>query len=201
MKRIIMHWTAGAHKANGTDKRAYHFIIEGDGSIVKGNSPVSANERITKPNDGNTYAAHTRGLNTGSIGVAVAAMRGAREVPFDAGASPITDAQITALVKHVADLAKQYGIPVTRETILTHAEVQPTLGVKQRNKWDITWLPEMARAGDPVAVGDMLRTRIRDAQKPAPANAPAVTPVDPQRAPSGLAALLARLLAWIGGRT
>ena len=205
MKRIVMHWTAGAHNANGTDKRAYHYIIEGDGSIVKGNNPPEANRVITNPSDGSTYAAHTRGLNTGSIGVAVAAMRGAREVPFDAGPSPITDAQVAAMVKHVAALADKYGIPVTRECVLTHAEVQPTLGVSQRQKWDIMWLPGMTKPTDPVAVGDMLRTQIRDALQ-----ARHVTPVTPKPvaaspAPksdvNGIAALIGRLAAWLGGRT
>lgn len=199
-----MHWTAGGHRANGTDKRAYHYIIEGDGSIVKGNNPPEANRVIITPSDGSTYAAHTRGLNTGSIGVAVAAMRGAREVPFDAGPSPITDAQVAALVKHVAALADKYGIPVTRECVLTHAEVQPTLGVWQRQKWDIMWLPGMTKPTDPVAVGDMLRTQIRDALQARHMTPVTPRPVADSPAPktnhNGWGAMFGRLLAWLGGR-
>ena len=41
----------------------------------------------------------------------------------------------------VANLALHYKIPVTPQTILTHAEVQPTLGIKQRGKWDVTRIP------------------------------------------------------------
>jgi hypothetical protein len=161
VKRIILHWTAGGHKANGVDLRHYHFVIEGDGTVVTGNQPVGANLRIENPSDGSTYAAHTRGLNTGSIGIALAGMRGAKERPFSAGPSPITHAQIDALGKLAARLAVQHRIPVTRETILTHAEVEPTLGVKQRGKWDITWLPGMPAAViDPIRIGDMLRARI-----------------------------------------
>jgi len=44
--------------------------------------------------------------------------------------------------------------------VLTHAEVQPTLGVRQRGKWDITWLPGMEAPGDPIDVGDVLRAKI-----------------------------------------
>ena len=161
IKRIVMHWTAGAHSANSTDRRAYHFIIEGDGNVVKGNNPPEANARISNPRDGSTYAAHTRGLNTGSIGVALAAMRGAKERPFDAGPSPITEAQLDAMAGLCADLCNRYGIPVTRETVLTHAEVQPTLGIAQRGKWDIMWVPGMSSAGDPVPVGDGLRDRVK----------------------------------------
>ena len=31
LKRIIIHWTAGNYKANATDKKSYHYIVEGDG--------------------------------------------------------------------------------------------------------------------------------------------------------------------------
>lgn len=156
MKRIICHWTAGSHKASATDRTHYHFIVQGDGSVIAGNMPPEANLNTA---DG-TYAAHTRNCNTGAIGVAVAAMLGAVERPFNAGPSPITPAQVAALAALVARLAKQYGIPVTRQAILTHAEVQPTLGIAQRGKWDIVWLPDMAAPGDPVAVGDRLRKMI-----------------------------------------
>lgn len=155
MERIIWHWSAGGHKANATDKKHYHIIIEGDANVVLGNHPISANEVIDGP-----YAAHTRSLNTGSIGVALAAMRGAKERPFSPGPSPITDAQVEALVEQTAKLCRQFNIPVTRQTVLSHAEVEPTLGVKQRNKWDITWLPGMTKVGDPVAIGDALRTKV-----------------------------------------
>lgn len=160
MKRIIWHWTAGAHNANGTDKRHYHFIIEGDGTVARGNHPPEANNPILNPSDISTYAAHTARANTAAIGVAVAAMRGAQERPFDPGPSPITKAQVDALVKLTADLCQRYGITVSRTTTLSHAEVEPTLGIAQRGKWDITWLPGMTGVGNPVAIGDALRERV-----------------------------------------
>ena len=160
MQRIVWHWSGGGHTANPSDKRHYHFIIEGDGAIVEGNHPPEANARISNPQDGSTYAAHTRGLNTGSIGIALAAMRGAQERPFSAGPSPITEAQLDALARLTARLCTQYGIPLQRDTVLTHAEVQPTLKVAQRGKWDIKWVPGMSGVGDPVAVGDGLRDRV-----------------------------------------
>lgn len=82
MKRIVMHWTSGSHNASPFDRRHYHLLIEGDGSIVYGTHEISDNKNIA---DGN-YAAHTRNLNTGSIGVAVCAMAGAEQVPFRSGA-------------------------------------------------------------------------------------------------------------------
>lgn len=178
MKRIIWHWTAGAHTANGTDKRHYHIIIEGNGREVKGNHPPEVNAVIRNPNDGNTYAAHTRGLNTGSIGIALAAMRGAQERPFQPGPSPITPAQIDALVKVTARLCRRYNIPVTRETVLSHAEVQTTLGVVQRGKWDITWVPGFTIPGNAVQIGDGLRERVMaEMARLDPAEAPAGGPI------------------------
>jgi len=164
MKRIILHWSAGGHTPSNLDKEHYHYIIAGDGTVVPGKWPVSANEKPVK----GKYAAHTLNCNTGSIGVAVAAMAGAVERPFNAGKAPITPAQVKALAALCRDLAAKHKIPVSRETILSHAEVQPTLGIKQRGKWDIAWLPGMKSPGDPVAVGDKIRAMILDMPRPAP---------------------------------
>jgi hypothetical protein len=157
MKRIIWHWTAGAYGLNSLEADSYHFVIQPDGKVEAGLDPVSANVPPLRPG---AYAAHTLNMNSNSIGIALDAMAAAVERPFNAGRHPITEAQVTALVNLTAKLAMQYGIPVTRQTILSHAEVQPTLGVKQRAKWDIAWLPGMAAAGDPVVVGDGLRARV-----------------------------------------
>ena len=76
------------------------------------------------------------------------------------GTEPITALQVDALATLCAKLCAQYEIPVSRYSVLTHAEVQPTLGIRQRWKWDITVLPGMTRPGDPVDVGDRLREMI-----------------------------------------
>ncbi len=156
MKRIIIHWTAGGHNPTATDLEHYHEVIDGKGNVHTGEHPIADNASTA---DGD-YAAHTRGCNTGSIGIAVAAMAGAVERPFSAGRYPVTNDQVAALCARVAYLAKLFGIPVTRETILTHAEVERTLGIAQRGKWDITWLPGMKAPGDAIAVGDQLRAKI-----------------------------------------
>lgn len=158
MKRIIWHWSAGAHKASSLDREHYHLMIEGDGRVVYGDKPISANAAPLSKN----YAAHTRNLNTDSIGLAVCAMAGAKQYPFDPGKYPITEAQIRGLVEETARLAKGYNIPVTRQTILSHAEVQPTLGISQAGKWDIAWLPGRSRATDPIGCGDYLRKLVAE---------------------------------------
>ena len=184
MKRIILHWTAGTNKASKLDRQHYHFIVEGDGTVVAGDLPPEAN---LSTKDGE-YAAHTLNCNTGSIGVAVAAMAGARERPFTAGRFPITPQQPKALARLVARLCEQYDIPVTRQTVLSHAEVQPTLGIKQKGKWDITWLPGMEKPEDPVKTGDWLRGLVSAElpKQPKPLAAPG--PVSPKG--SGLAWLI-----------
>jgi N-acetyl-anhydromuramyl-L-alanine amidase AmpD len=197
MKRIILHWTGGAHTPSNLDKQHYHFIVDGAGKVHPGKFPVSANAAPVK----GAYAAHTLNCNTGSIGVAVAAMAGAQERPFNPGSHPITPAQISAFVALCARLAKEYGIPVTRQTILTHAEVQPTLGIKQRGKWDICWLPGFPGPQDAVQTGDWLRAHITAAMAPAkPASAPPVhdaAPAAPTPAakPQGFWAWLLSLFA------
>lgn len=190
LKRIIIHWTAGSYTPNGTDKRHYHFIVAGDGQVVPGNHAPEANINISQPNNGNTYAAHTRGMNTGSIGVSFAAMGQAKESPFNAGPWPINSVQVNSMVKLVAGLCRKYKIPVTRETVLTHAEVEPVLGVKQRGKWDVRWLPGMAVTGNPITVGDVLRRMISAEMEP-PVEIPAVKE-------SWLSALIRAILRLFG---
>ena len=163
MKRVIWHWTAGTHSPNATDKKSYHYLIAGDGTVTAGDFPVSAN---AGPLVSGKYAAHTAKCNTGSIGVAVCAMAGAVERPFSKGRYPITPAQVEALATLTARLCREYGIPVTRQTTLSHAEVQPTLGIPQAGKWDIRYLPGMTMAGDPVTVGDTLRIKVERLLQP-----------------------------------
>lgn len=154
--RVIMHWSGGRHSASELDRTHYHFVVEGDGTVVTG---IPRPEDNISTNDGK-YAAHTLSLNTGSIGVAMACMAGAKESPFSWGSAPITEAQVTAMCTLVKQLCTRYGILITRETVLSHAEVQPTLRVKQRGKWDIACLPGDTFVRDPVKVGDILRQRI-----------------------------------------
>lgn len=156
MKRIIIHWTAGANTPSSLDLSHYHYVIDGEGRVHEGKWPVSANENPVK----GKYAAHTLNCNTGSIGVSLAAMAGAVERPFSAGKAPITKAQEEALSALLRTLCKQYGIPVSRQAVLTHAEVEPTLGIKQKGKWDICWLPGMSGPRPAVEVGDTIRSRI-----------------------------------------
>lgn len=137
MNRIILHWTAGSYDASAVDKEHYHILVEGDGSLVRGDHPIDDN---VNTKDG-IYAAHTLGTNTGSIGVSACSMAGAVEKPFNPGSFPMKKSQWLKMAAVAAELAKFYNIAVTRKTILGHGEVQKELDIKQKGKWDPVVLP------------------------------------------------------------
>jgi hypothetical protein len=74
----------------------------------------------------------------------------------------MTARQLDELCRWTAELSVAYWIPVSRFSTLSHSEVQPTLGIRQRWKWDINWLPGMSRPGDPIDVGDRIRAMISE---------------------------------------
>jgi hypothetical protein len=163
MKRIHWHWTAGRHQPNDAEMNAYHRLITGDGRIIHGAHTIAAN---VPPLRRNEYAAHTLNANSYAIGVAVCAMFGAQERPFKTGKYPITAEQIEQLVYLSAKLGRDYNIPASPSHMLTHAEVQANLGIRQRAKWDIIWLPGMDAPTNPRIVGDELRNRVAAAMMP-----------------------------------
>jgi N-acetyl-anhydromuramyl-L-alanine amidase AmpD len=156
MKRVVAHWSAGGHIASAIDKKHYHIIIQGDGSLIRGDHSIDDNANTA---DGD-YAAHTRGCNTGAIGVSLACMAGAIENPFNPGKFPMTKKQWDALSTVLAELCKFYKIPVTAKTVLSHAEVQGTLGIAQRGKWDFTRLAFDPSIKGAKAIGDRLRAEV-----------------------------------------
>ncbi|WP_449043936.1 N-acetylmuramoyl-L-alanine amidase [Paracoccus versutus] len=172
-KRIILHWTAGNARASTQDLQHYHFCIEQDGTIRRGNRTIADNDSTA---DGR-YAAHTRQCNTRSVGLALCGMAGAQERPFRAGRAPIREAQIPVLARLAAQICQRYDIPVSRETVLAHGEVQSILKIPQNGKWDplvLPWRPELS----PREVGDLLRAEVAQALA-----SPAADPVGGDEAP------------------
>jgi hypothetical protein len=158
MSRIHIHWTAGGHTANATDRKSYHILVQKDGSLVRGDHPINANAE----GSGLPRASHTLNANSGAIGVSMCCMGGkdVRENPFVAGRFAMSREQWDAMVQVVSELSRRYAIPVTLKTILTHAEVEPNLGIKQRQKWDITRLAFDSSVVGARAVGDRLRREV-----------------------------------------
>lgn len=180
MSRVILHWTAGSHKATDFDREHYHVLIEGDSKVVRGFPSIALN---SEPKAKKGYAAHTLNCNTGSIGVSLCCMAGAIERPLNVGKYPLTRSQWEAASSVVAELCKRYGIAVSSRTVLSHAEVQVNLGITQRGKWDIAILPFDQSYNTAKKVGDRFRAEVaaRLAGKPvqAPPNTPAAKPTPP----------------------
>lgn len=159
MNRLIMHHTGGPYTPTADDLRAYHRVVSSVGKVYHGDHAIEANAPGKKLVKGH-YAAHCKNLNTGSIGISVAAMsRGKWASPFSS--YPPTETQMDAFLRDVAKLLLTYSIEPERKFCLSHAEVEITLGVKQENKWDFDYDPYRNHSGrDPIEIGDSLRHRI-----------------------------------------
>lgn len=154
MKRIIIHWTAGAYQPNSTDFEHYHYLINKDGLVVEGKFKPEDNEvcKIGK------YAAHTGGGNTGAIGIAMCGMAGFKNRQ-NVGPYPLTAAQCERCFKLVAQLSKKYRIPINKELVMTHYE----FGLKNprttsAGKIDIIYLPPYSHVQQ-ARIGDYIRSK------------------------------------------
>lgn len=154
MKKIIVHWTAGTLQPNNTEFEHYHFLVNGDGLVVKGKHEPEDNLNC---NDGN-YAAHTGGGNTGAIGVAMCGMLGFQS-RHSVGKYPLTAKQVEACFKLCAELCQKYNIPV--ENVMTHYEfgkLHPT--TTSAGKIDIIYLPPYPDVKE-NEIGGFIRNKIR----------------------------------------
>lgn len=152
-ERIIWHWTGGG-RANTLDRKHYHFIFDRpDGDVVVGDYTVDENMEWI---DDAHYAAHTRGMNSFSVGMSFAGMLNARQGGHF-GPYPLLRAQVENGLTFGALAAWIWGLDVRDpEHFHTHYEAQSLHGVKQNNKWDITELTWNSLGKDEV--GDYLRT-------------------------------------------
>ena len=156
MKRIILHWTAGANEPNNTDYQHYHYLVNGNGVVVKGKYNPEDNLNC---NDGK-YAQHTGGGNTGSIGVAMCGMAGYVSGKAESTKYPLKSKQVEATFKLCAELCKKYDLAVTPQTVMTHYEFgQKNPKTSSAGKIDIVYLhpyPKVTTAG----MGDFIRNKI-----------------------------------------
>jgi hypothetical protein len=158
-KQIVAHWTGGSYVPSSLDRNHYHFLVDGEAVVHPGEFLVSANDFLVT----GEYAAHVRYWNTKTIGLAVCCMAGAKEKPFDPGRYPIKRIQWDTLAELAATLCVRYGIPITEKTVLMHSEVEPTIGIPQRGKWDINVMPGGHAPMDPQDAGAQLRNDVRTA--------------------------------------
>ncbi|TVP61056.1 MAG: N-acetylmuramoyl-L-alanine amidase [Gemmatimonadales bacterium] len=180
---MVLHWTGGGPEPNETDLGAYHALV-GQSCRIYAGVPIAANMRRIPPQASRSeYAAHTRGLNSWSVGVALCGMMGAKEGgPY--GPHPITEEQAYTAIGLVAAMVRTAGLPVTAETVLTHWEVQRVMGVAQPGKWDITVLPWITDPPlQPDEVGSWIRQHVSAAIISPTDYLPEIRPLraDPQR--------------------
>lgn len=156
MKRIVIHWTAGANKPNATDLQHYHFLIDSEGNVYEGKYKPEDNLNC---NDGK-YAQHTGGGNTGSIGVSMCGMAGFKNVN-NVGNYPLTRIQCEKCFSLCAELCKKYNITITSSNVLTHFEFGKSHpNTSSFGKIDIIYLPpypDVTRG----QIGDFIRNKIR----------------------------------------
>lgn len=163
MNRIVWHHTGGAYRPNEDDLRAYHRLIDRDGAVHLGRHGIEANAP-GRPLVSGRYAAHCMNLNSGSIGLSVCAMKDARWADVGRWTHPVLPGQIDALIEDTARLCLIFDIEPDRRFTLSHAEVEITLGVDQKAKWDFDYPPRGGPgARDAVAIGDELRQELRRA--------------------------------------
>ncbi|MBI3909678.1 MAG: N-acetylmuramoyl-L-alanine amidase [Armatimonadetes bacterium] len=139
--RVILHWTAGTYEVSDLDRQHYHFLIDGAGKVHRGRYSLADNASCR---DGR-YAAHTRGMNTGSAGIAICGMGGATHPEsvrgFNPGRWPFNQTQWQVAQACAAQVLAYADLPADARTCFSHWEAQALHGVRQRGKWDISVLP------------------------------------------------------------
>lgn len=174
-ERVIWHWTAGGWEASSHDLQRYHVLIEawqgGEKYRLQGGVPVGRNMRDVSGlpgfhnNPARGYAAHTRGLNSYSIGISLCGMRGAQDSTMtengtvEPGPNPITEAQVEGLIDVSADCAERYGLDPKPREMLGHYEVPEVYEIDQPGKWDPSWLT--VDTGDADAM-DWVRAKVHE---------------------------------------
>lgn len=157
MEGIRWHWTAGSYTPSKLDLSHYHFVIDGNGVYHDG-VPIENN---VPPLVSGKYAAHTRGNNSRQIGISCAAMGGALERgPY--GKWPLLEKQVDTLITLSVALCHFYDIQPLEKDCMSHAEVQPVLGIAQRGKWDIAVFPFAPKYNTAKKCGDFIRSKIAE---------------------------------------
>lgn len=134
---IFLHWTACAYGQVFDD---YHLCIGKDGNF----------EAPLEMLDLAEVKAHTWMRNTGAVGIAIEAARGAKinkdwEVNYGKQAPP-TREQAEGLALATAIICKGAGIPIDKDTVMTHAEIADVDGYgifdsDPDMRWDLLRLP------------------------------------------------------------
>lgn len=157
IRRLVLHWTAGANFPSEEDKEHYHIVIDRVGKLHRGDHSILDNVNCADDD----YAAHTYQANTGSIGLALCGMAGANQKPFAPGKYPINATQWNQALLAAADLCRAYELQPIRHELMMHHEAWQVIGTRNLGKWDIsvrTWTPPERWAK--MSPAEELRSRV-----------------------------------------
>lgn len=154
-RTIINHWTAGLAKPNATDFEHYHYLIDQDGNIYKGDHTIEDNDNTA---DGD-YAAHCGGGNTKRYGISLCGM-----MDFKSNKSPgkykLTEIQLETLYMLNAKILFKEGFKeVNSNNLMTHMEFgNKNPKTSSYGKIDICYLPTNPSVTS-EKVGDFIRNK------------------------------------------
>lgn len=157
MKRIIIHWTGGTYQPNQAEYEHYHYLVTGDGLVLKGKYTPEDNLNCADFK----YAAHCGGGNTGSIGVAMCGMADySPQKGISSTKYPLKKIQCERCFKLVAELCKKYNIKITPDTVMTHYEFGKTHpDTSSAGKIDIVCLPAYVVSSEKI--GNFIRNKVK----------------------------------------
>lgn len=159
LHRIIWHWSASTYEVTPSVLSHYNDVFDYKGNHYEGAARAEHQANYDWRNG--IGVSHTRNCNTGAIGLSVSAMHGARGWPsLEWGNFPLTWEGIDAMLERTAEYSQVFNIPITPWSIMSHAEVEDTLGIPQKNKWDFMVLPGYTKVKNAREVGDELRYRL-----------------------------------------
>ena len=156
---LIWHWTAGRDMPTKNDLKHYNDVFDFEGNQYDGGARIEHQANYDWRH--RVGVSHSLNANTGRGGLAVAGMYNAEGWPeLKWGSHPITWEGIDGMLERSAEYCHAFEIPVSKWTTLSHAEIQQTLGIKQKNKWDYMVLPGFSEPKNAVIVGNILRERL-----------------------------------------
>lgn len=157
LNKITLHWTGGRNKPSSHELECYHFLIDSDGNIYKGNYAPEDNINVSN----GKYAKHCGGGNTNNIGIAFCGCYVPNGTPVKYTQFPLTRVQLEAGFQLCAKLCKKYNIPITKQTAFTHYE----FGLSHPNtssagKIDITYMHPFP-AENKQTCGNFIRSKVK----------------------------------------
>lgn len=157
LNKITIHWSAGRNIPNAEELKHYHYMIDSNGLVYKGQYAPEDNINC---NDGK-YAQHCGGGNTNNIGVAFCGCWVPKGIAVKNTQFPLTRVQLERGFKLCAELCKKYNIPIDKQHVFTHYEfglAHPK--TSSAGKIDITYMHPFP-AENKNTCGSFIRSKIK----------------------------------------